>query len=58
MQQLSMGATGNQLLFLDRQLALLAQFFFFTVICWIAIYPLDSVICPMKNWALIINSSL
>ena len=31
MQQLSMGATGNQLLFLDRQLALLPQFccFFF-----------------------------
>ena len=23
-----------------------------TVICWIVIYPLDSVIHPMKNWAL------
>ena len=58
MQQLSMGATGNQLLFLDRQLALLAQFFFFYSYLLDSNLSLDSVICPMKNWALIINSSL
>ena len=23
-----------------------------SLICWIAIYPLDSVICPLYNWAL------
>ena len=57
MLQLSMGATGNQLLSLDKHLALQAQYvFFLTVIHWIAIYPLDSVICLMNNWALIENS--
>ena len=57
--QLSIGATGNQLLSLDKQLALLAQYvFFLTVIHWIAIYPLDSVICLMNHWVLIVNSLL
>ena len=54
--QLSIGATGNQLLSLDKQLALLV--FFLTVIHWITIYPLDSVICLMNNWVLIVNSLL
>ena len=57
--QLSIGATGNQLLSLDKQLALLAQYvFFLTVIHWIAIYPLDNVIRLMNNWVLIVNSLL
>ena len=57
--QLSIGATGNQLLSLDKQLALLPQYvFFLTVIHWIAIYPLDNIIRLMNNWVLIINSLL
>ena len=57
--QLSIGATGNQLLSLDKQLALLAQYvFFLTVIHWIAIYPLDNIIRLMNNWVLIVNSLL
>ena len=26
-----------------------------SLICWIVIYPLDSVICPLYNWALVWN---
>ena len=42
---------------LDNGIHWINQFIFKSLIYWIAIYPLDSTIRPLYNWALVLNAS-